>query len=245
MARSKEDVLRLVSQIQKLMDPSNNATEGEMEAAAAAIQRLLKEHNLDIAEVEAAKGDEEEDRSFDIKDEHASEIRRTSLCGFQKILMSIVAGACECGVYFMKRYVDGKNGGRGTAFFVTFVGTDTDALIAKEMFDYLNKAIFKFGRQYFPKSNPEQTSFHFGCVSALSERVNKVEKDFEDEHKEYAMVLRDKKAAVRDYMDNQLDLRKGRGGGGRGTSGSHEAYMTGRDVGGKMDITGGRHLTNG
>lgn len=244
--RSKEQVIKLIKKLRELMDPDNNATEGEIEASAASIQRLLKSHNLEMSEVESSEIGEKKKRDFEIGQNAECEVRRTSLCGFQKTLMVIVAAACECGVFYGKKSVKRDNGRWGTSFIITFVGEEVDCLVAKELFDYLNQAIFKFGRKHFPGSNPEQTAFHFGCVSRLTERFNETEKDFEEEHGgdtgNYAIVLRDKKVAVRDYMDTQLSLRKGRSGG-RGSRGSMGAYDKGREIGGKMDIGRRKHLT--
>lgn len=238
MAREKDDAMKLIQKLQEIMDPSNNATEGEIAASAASIQRLLKSHNLELTEIEAFGEELAAKQEFKVGVFGKSYIKRSTLCSFQKSLMMHVAMACECKVFFSSRYTSGKS---GKTWIITFVGVETDSLMAAELFNYLNKAIFRLARKEFPGSNKEQTAFHMGCTSRLGERFYETEKEFNEEHEEYAMVLYDKKAEIVKFMST-LSLTRGRSGGRR-TSGSRNAFDRGREAGDSMDITTGRHLS--
>jgi len=243
--RSKEEVLKLIKKMQRLTDPDNNPTEGEMQAAATKIQQLLKQYNLSVAEVKATEHPDDKKQDYDVG-QHATVTRkRSSLPKFEQQLAGIVARSCECTWYRHKVHGTSKNGKYGIREFqLRFVGAEVDCIVAAEMYNYLCKTIYKLSRELF-KTCSEQNSFWYGALHRLRERFLEAEKEFEEENKDkmgtYEMVLVGKKQEI-ERFNSTLGLvsLKSRGGGTKRHS--DFAYGLGYAHGDGLDISKGKHL---
>jgi len=244
--RSKEDILKLIKKIQKLTDPNNNPTEGEMQAAAARIQHLLKVYNLTTADVSQFEDKDEKNKStVDIGNHATVERKRSSLPRFEQNLASMVAKACECSWFLSQKRGKSKNGKWGTrSYHLRFVGVEIDCIVAAELYNYLCKTIYKLSRKYFDTC-AEQNSFWYGALLGLAEKFKENEEKIEEEYKKesgkYEMVLADKNALVERHM-NELDLRTIKSRGAGTTRPSDIAYNAGYIEGGNLDTSTGRHL---
>jgi len=238
--KTREEVLQLIKKIQRLADPSGGGTEGEMQAAVSRIQHLLKEYNLSLTEVDATH-DKDAKEEVKISEKDGFIFKKSSVSKFEKLLASIVATACECQLYFSYYHETNNSGKHVKRFKIVYVGTEVDAIIAGEMYSYLNKRVWKLSKSEF-KLAGEQTSFWYGAIHRLGERLSEEAEKFEEEHKEYAIVLMDKKSIIRKYISSNLNLRPSRTKAGGTKNGSDYAYGRGYAEGGKLDMSKGKHL---
>jgi len=232
----------LIGKIQRLLEPGSGATEGEMQAAASAVQRLLKNHNLSMIDVEDSKTKEKAGKKgHDIGQREGMVRKRSSLPKFEKILINIVAKACECQCYLQQEW-SGK--GHGKVWRIFFIGDQFDIIVAGELYTYLNKAINKMASKSYPKQYSKQNSFWYGCIDRLGKRFEKEAEKFEEEHGEYAMVLFDKKGVIEKWVDDNLKLVSGKSKKGGTNDFDPLAYAHGHHYGSKLDISSGKHLEN-
>lgn len=153
----------VIEKIRKLLSLANSSNEHEAALAAAHAQRLLAEHNLDMADIDAAH-----------KPDKADRIELESAKTLPKWIRSLSAGVCSAfDCQALHHPATGK---------LTFIGVGADAHVAAYTFSYLDQVIRKLCSQFMKtnvtpslaKRNRElmRQSYYLGAVSTIVNRLS-------------------------------------------------------------------------
>lgn len=211
----KEKLIDLVRKLFALGDKNRNSSEAEAQLATQKAQELLKQHNIDMAEILVKDGQKTVDIKID--NEIVFTLNRSSMSSWEKRLISIVQFATETKGFFQKDYRDVW--GKKITWKVGFIGTEWDRAVAKELYNYLHEKIYKLSKYHYPESMPQQRSFMEGFCYRLMQRVdemNEEKKEDIDENQKYALMIINKKDAINKYIDDQMKLKTARSGGKAG-----------------------------
>lgn len=205
----------VIEKVQKLLTLSkNNSFEGESKAAMLAVQRLMAQHNLTMADIIV---DEISDKEV-VKENVASSTR---LAWWYKALGTIIADNFRCYVYIQY--------GRGPSS-VVFLGLKEDVELAKQVYSFAVDTIKYLAGRYVrhirnqgsPTTgvrNDYIMGFLRGLTAQFKEQVNS---------NEWGLVLV-KDSAVSDAYKN-LNCTKGRRSKAR-SAGSSQAKQAGYSQG--------------
>ncbi len=152
----------IIEKIKKLLALANSSNEHEAALAASHVQRLLSEHNLAMADIEAAH-----------KPDKADKVETTVAKTLPKWLRHLSAGvstAFDCQA--IHHPATGK---------MTFIGVGADAQIAAYTFAYLDRTVRRLCGAYM-KQNVGNTlagrhrelmrqSYYLGAVSTITTRL--------------------------------------------------------------------------
>lgn len=240
--KSKEEVIALIRKLFNLGNKDRNSSEAEAEVALQKAQELLQKHDLEMSEVMV---DENQEKviNIEVANEIVFELKRSSMSGWEKTLISVVGLATETNGYFNKVY----NGGGSILWQVGYIGTEWDRSIAKELYLYLHDKIYRMSKQFYGNDMPAQRCFMEGFVNRLYHRVKEQINKFKQEvngNQKYEMVLLDKKNAIEKYSKEVLHLRTSHGRRGGGEWNPY-AYRHGEREADKVDLTVGKDLTHG
>ena len=152
----------IIEKIRKLLALSNSSNEHEAALAAGHAQRLLSEHNLAMADIEAKEPPQSADR-----------VETSVAKALPKWVRHLSAGVCsafDCQAIHHPAY--GK---------LTFIGVGADVQIAAYTFAYLDKSIRKLCTRYLkdnaatliPARQREliRHSYYLGAVSTINIRL--------------------------------------------------------------------------
>jgi hypothetical protein len=236
----KTKLLDLIRKLLNLGDKDRNSSEAEAELAASKAMELLQKHNLSISDVMIE--DKKEGKSVNIVDEEAWTLNKSSLPSYIKDLARVAAFAAETQWFFNKKYRD--HWGKQVTWSIHFYGTEWDVAVAKELFNFLYSKVTKMSKQY--QESYQQRCFMEGFAWRLHQRLNEEKKNFEKEvaaNENYAIVLADKKLAIKDYGVNVLKLRHSKG---HARNGAHDqnAFAHGASEADKVDL-GVKNRLNG
>lgn len=152
----------IIEKIRKLLALANSSNEHEAALAAAHAQRLLSEHNLAMADIEA----ERNPQSADKVEAQVSKI----LPKWVRHLSAGICSAFDCQA--IHHPVQGK---------MTFIGVGADVQIAAYTFAYLDKTIRRLCSNYMkhnvssniPNRHRElkRQSYYLGAVSTINSRL--------------------------------------------------------------------------
>jgi hypothetical protein len=156
----------IIEKIKKLLALANSSNEHEAALAAGHAQRLLSEHNLAMADIEASHRPDKADR--------VETVVSKSLPKWLRHLSAGVSSAFDCQA--IHHPATGK---------MTFIGVGADVEIAAYTFAYLDLTIRKLCRTYLKQHAPAtlanrqrelmRQSYYLGAVSTITTRL-KVQK---------------------------------------------------------------------
>lgn len=206
---TREDVVR---KVQKLLALSTSNFEAEAKTAMLKAQKLLAEHNLEMKDCEEG-----------LTQEQIIQVRTTfsAYNAWVRTLASVIADNFKCSTLIARR---------GNWMRMIFVGFETDAKIAAQVFEYTCKFVDKKG------SNLAQTYNDKGrrCTGIKADYTNGFLKGLESEYEvqrtstEYSLVLA-KPKEVSEYM-KQFEESKPLPNASRGR-GNREAFEKGFEEG--------------
>ena len=119
----------IIEKIRKLLALANSSNEHEAALAAAHAQRLLSEHNLAMADIEAKQ-----------RPQSADKIETSVAKTLPKWVRNLSAGVCSA---FDCQAIHHPTLGK-----MTFIGVGADVQIAAYTFDYLDRAVRKLCSSY-------------------------------------------------------------------------------------------------
>ncbi|MCK9365258.1 MAG: DUF2786 domain-containing protein [Syntrophales bacterium] len=160
--RTKIETTPIIEKIKKLLALSNSSNEFEAALAAAHAQRLLSEHNLGMADIEASH-----------KPDKADKIEMETTKTLAKWVRHLSAGVCNA--------FDCQAVHNATKGILTFIGVGEDAQVAAYTFAYLDRTVRKLCSTYM-KSHVSDTitgrkrelrrqSYYLGAVSTITIRL--------------------------------------------------------------------------
>lgn len=152
----------IIEKIKKLLALSNSCNEHEAALAASHVQRLLSEHNLAMADIEAAHKPDKADRV-------ETTVSRT-LPKWVRQLSAGVSSAFDCQA--IHHPATGK---------MTFIGVGADVQIAAYTFTYLDRTLRKLCSSYMKQNVSSalvarhrelmRQSYYLGAVSTINIRL--------------------------------------------------------------------------
>ena len=223
---------KLVSKVVKLFrlgDASrSHTTEGELLAAITKARELMALHNISMVEVEGSL-DEAKVNELRIKvKEHSAYTRKGKFARYDHPIMTAVSVLTDTRVYLR------NNGGYQSCMFV---GEETDAHIAGELYPVLLPSLRKFTRVECGSGwSKYHTDYAMGFGNRVIERARESLKK-EKSNKSMALVVTKKNEALSQYMKglNLAATRK------RSRQYSQEYYKGYRD-GSKMNLSFERNM---
>ncbi len=152
----------IIEKIKKLLALANSSNEHEAALAAAHAQRLLSEHNLGMADIQATH-----------KPDSAERVELQSSKTLPKWLRHLSAGVCSA--------FDCQAVHHPATAKLTFIGVGADAPVAAYTFEYLERTIRRlcsdYMKQHAVNSIParhrelRRQSYYLGAVSTVSSRL--------------------------------------------------------------------------
>lgn len=153
---------QIIDKIRKLLALANSGNEHEAALAASHVQRLLSEHNLAIADIEA-----------DIKPQSADKVETAIAKTMSKWMRHLSAGVCTA---FDCQAIHNPAEGK-----MIFIGVGADVQIAAYTFTYLDKTVRKLCRNYMKNHSSDsissrgrelvRQSYYLGAVSTITGRL--------------------------------------------------------------------------
>lgn len=211
----------IIEKIKKLLALANSSNEHEAALAAGHAQRLLSEHNLAMADIEAAH-----------KPDSADKVETTVSKTLSKWLRHLSAGVSSA---FDCQAVHYPATGK-----LTFIGVGADAQIAAYTFAYLDRTVRKLCSSYLKQQvNPAlasrqrelmRQSYYLGAVSTINARLR--EQKVKTPVTTGALVLV-KEGLIKQAMNEIGNLRTVRS---RRSYISADAYAKGQSDGGQVGI---------
>jgi hypothetical protein len=171
----------IVIKVRKLLNRAKDAasTQGEAEMAQAAAQRLMLDHNISLAMVQASTSTSTAKRRKD-------KVENVGRYAWQRDLMSSIATANFCLVSTPERCVyDSLGRPRWVRDGLELFGREENVVSASVMFDYLRKTIDRLARDYVGgdaklNMSKQATSFKEGCGARLAQRVRTIHREAMD-----------------------------------------------------------------
>lgn len=240
-----DDLEKIKDRVRKLWAlAQNNPSVEEAAAAAAQAQRLMEKYRLDkmMADLESGTVDEVE---IGEDDEFLDTAKRLSQ--WRVGLASALADANSCHIYLAKGY-------RKTS--IALVGSPEDRSMVRFMYDTLSLQIDQMCKAWCATQSFERgegrvagNNFRLGAVATIRERLVDANLDAQNDAKKQAQatgdastiarfedVFSDRQArqeAVKRWMAERLQLKKGRASNYRG---DFAAYAAGRKAGNELDL---------
>ena len=225
----REKLVNKVVKLFRLGDVSrSHTTEGELLAAITKARELMALHNISMVEVEGSL-DETKVNELRIKvKEHSAYTRKGKFARYDHPIMTAVSVLTDTRVYLR------NNGGYQSCMFV---GEETDAHIAGELYSVLLPSLRKFTRVECGSGwSKYHTDYAMGFGNRVIERARESLKK-EESNKSMALVVTKKNEALSQYMKG-LNLAKTRN---RSRQFSQEYYKGYRD-GSKMNLSFERNM---
>lgn len=195
MDRSR--VLDRIVKLLKLGGASANTTEHEMMAAITAAKRLMAQYDIHLAEVQAASGAHAETVTFAIHRQVAYTRRMAAFAPYD-YCVALAVGHLTTTRALTSRVV------RGGATYVSmqFVGTETDAHLASELFTILLSTVRRLTRRALGGGwSGRHTSYAVGMGTRLVDRAKAMVTDLTPtEAQTYALVVASKRTHIDQWM---------------------------------------------
>jgi len=161
------DTSPVIEKIRKLLSLANSSNEHEAALAAAHAQRLLSEHNLAMADIDAAQ-----------KPERAERIELQAAKTLPKWLRHLSAGVCSA--------FDCQAIHHPATAKLSFIGVGADAPVAAYTFSYLERTVRKLCGSYMKQQTVSSASarqrelhrqsYYLGAVSTITTRLTEQKK---------------------------------------------------------------------
>ena len=235
MKVSNEKLQNIVTKLRKLQNLYEGAkeinSEGEANAAAAAIQRLLTQYNLSMDEI----GQEEEKDS--VLHEHISGYNFKSIGGKWELRLTTII----CNWNFCKCFMYG-----GSYKNLVIIGKPENIETVKWLKNMLSQRFVEFSNlrwKEFKKSDhfehnrmtkdKYQRHYLLGCAMGLNEKLkeenDKLNKDKEFETKVTALTTRNEQA-ISEYIANQFGATSNRKSAQQYSAAAAEGYRDGKNT---------------
>ena len=214
----REKLINKVVKLFRLGDASrSHTTEGELLAAITKARELMALHNISMVEVEGSL-DETKVNELRIKvKEHSAYTRKGKFARYDHPIMSAVSVLTDTKVYLRN-----ENGHQSCMF----VGDETDAHIAGELYLVLLPALRKFTRIECGSGwSKYHTDYALGFGKRVVERAQALV-DKEKGNKSMALVISKKSKALSQYM-NSLNLSSARQRRRQISDGFYQGYRDG------------------
>lgn len=210
---------KILDRIRKLFALSTSPNEAEATAALEKAHELLRQYNLDIAQLSAEEESE-------IVEEPCLDGSR--LPNWKKILVIHVTRENFCETY--QKFDRVAYGYQRISKYYTFqiIGKPHNVVVAKEMLNYLFAAIDRLGRRY-PGS--VRNSYKAGVVSTLIERIHEASQKESTDPTNRALVVAEK-ALIKRFLDEK-QLKNSRVSL---SANSESAYMNGQRDGNTISL---------
>lgn len=171
------DKQTIIDKIKKLIALRDGAqaigSEGEANAAAAAIQRLLTQYNLDMAEVYQSASTDESKEESPIGRSSGLNTADPYRCGWKQDLLNVL-----CKHYYSKGFMI-----KGTCM-MCFYGTDVNRMAVEYAFNFLTTVFSGLlprrykehfaGQRILPRRRDQwAASYLLGCVAGVRERLER------------------------------------------------------------------------
>tara|TARA_R110002020_G_scaffold2230_3_gene10387 strand:+ start:4060 stop:4752 length:693 start_codon:yes stop_codon:yes gene_type:complete len=188
---------KLINKIVKLfrLGDANRShtTEGELLAAMTKARELMAKHNISMVEVEG-RLDESKVNELRIKvSEHKAYTRKGKFARYDHPIMNAVATLTDTRVYM-------KSSGEYQSCM--FVGDETDAHIAGELYGIMLSSLRKFTRQACGKGwSRYHTDYALGFGVRVSDRAKTEALKSKESSQSVALVVTKKNEALTKYMD--------------------------------------------
>lgn len=185
-----EKVIQRIQQARKLAESTHSRH--EKEAAAAFAAKLIAEHQLSEAEIEAHSGKKDEEVFTDQESDYNVVYESGRVNAWKQELCWGLAklNGVYCLHYPMRNAVSHRRGSRFRVF-----GRKSDIEITKYMFTYLVTTIQSLAEDYVPGRigqrgvNPERESWSNGCVKGFLAKMNAEKAEVMKAATSTAMVL--------------------------------------------------------
>jgi len=226
---------RLISKVVKLFrlgDVSrSNTTEGELLSAISKAKELMAVHNIAMVEVEG-RLDESKVNELRIKiKEHSAYTRKGKFARYDHPIMRAVSVLTDTDIYLSNK------GGYQSAMFV---GEETDAHVAGELYTILLPSLRRYTRQACGKGwSANHSDYAMGFGTRVEERAKQQVQLNKQQQQSMALVRTKKKDALSQFM-NKLQLAPGR----QRRQTHNEQYSRGYVDGTKMNF-GHKHTIKG
>lgn len=238
------DIQSIIAKVQKLLALSaNNTNENEARAAAAMADRLLQEHRISQAQLEAAGSIQSE--PFSRKNLHS---------GGRRVAWMEVVLAELCTHYGGAMYYNtfrsggcggrgGGEGGKGTTTY-TVLARESDLAVIQYMFDYLTGQVDRLARWHTGGEGIRvSVAWRLGCAMGIASQFRDLRaamKAAASSEQSCAIVLLDKRQSeAKTELDKQVKLTTGKAVyGGTDSAARSAGYAEGRKVQIKQGLTG-------
>jgi hypothetical protein len=149
---NKSDIIDKIRKLFALGDRTRNPNEGEVKTALGMASKLMKEHNLNLSEIDLEKQKE------DISEEFSK--TRSIIAFWERKLAKMVAKLFNCDAIINANY----NRNRG----YIFIGFKEEAKLASQCYEYLDYNIRILANTY----SKQKMDFYAGITDRLQERIN-------------------------------------------------------------------------
>lgn len=223
-------VLERIIKLLRLGSADANTTEHEMMAAITSAKRLMAQYNIHLADVEAASGHAAADVQFAIHRRVAYTRKMHTLAAYDYNVALAVEALTQTRALITRVH-------RGGAVYVSmqFVGTETDAYLASELFMVLLTEVRRAARQTMGTGwSSRHTSYALGFSARLIDRARAQVEDLTPrEAATYALVVQSKTDRIEQWMEQENTKTEKR----RRVTVSHEDYAHGYRDGAHLSLT--------
>ena len=207
------EMTRVMEKIRKLLNMAERAEGNENEAANAArmAENMLRKYNLSMSDItpEEAKSNVTESAWTDMK------WTAGKAPTWVASLIIAVAEAHDCFIVWRRAKTTDSWVAKPQSN-LTFVGTEMDAAVAKEVFVYLYRTVNRLTDEwakdaYIPagKARTYKNSYRSGMAHRLNERLKEMtaekDKEFEEAAKTGTSLVVVKKDAIADYLGHATE----------------------------------------
>jgi hypothetical protein len=196
---SEEDKIKILDRIKKLLALGTSPNKAEAESAVAKAHELLKNHNLELSDVEV--------EDSEVIDETYMESGKTQ--GWRIGLMIAVARLNFCSHYMQKKVLR-RSSEYDRAKTITqhhFIGKPHNVAVVRAMVDYLFQAIDRLGRNQHGIGRSEVESYKAGIADELMIRIKAMELRDKVAEDSRALVVQEA-ADVEKYAREKLNLKQ-------------------------------------
>lgn len=232
MTSQKEKLLERIKRCLMLGDSSKNNSPEEAANALNFAQRLMRDNNIHLSEVDFNNMKEE-------KGMEGEGVEKKKFKYWEGFLATVMAKFCSVGV-FKKTYFDINICTYRQKMI--FFGLEEDVIIAEQSYSILRKVILSMATNNGYKGT-EAKSYCIGVVSTLKDRAEKEEEKEQQEmtpedSSKCTAIMVIKNQVVEKYKKENLSLKDGKS---RQQNISHSAYHQGRRDGHSVNMNPNRN----
>ena len=192
---SKQEMNKIIDKIKKLMALGQSPSEAEASSAITKAHNLLKEYNLQMADLK----EKEEVDEF-------TYLEGSALRSWKILLLAQIAKVNFCFAYRSKTY---PGWGGHSVSKLQLIGKNHNIEVCKMMIEYLFDAIERLSKLQNGKGKSFVASYKIGISDNLIRRLQEMEQNDKIETSNcYSLVVQEN-SAIQVYIKNKLNLKKG------------------------------------